>query len=82
MVKLGQICSSQENSGKDKENIHLKLFNTVFIICCAVIFLFIITWDIPINTDPIRIIAGTSIEPPRTDWGYTAQYCSVNVCNI
>jgi len=47
-------------------------------------FITITMWnvDIPANNDPFRIIAGTSIEPPRSDWGYTSDYCSVRICNI
>lgn len=58
----------------------------LLILACVFIFLVILLWPVDNNSiskaDPIRVIAGTSIEPPRTDWGYTTQYCSVNMCNI
>ena len=59
-------------------------YDTIFIIFCLIMFITITMWnvDIPANNEPFRIIAGTSIDPPRSDWGYTSDYCSVRICNI
>jgi len=58
----------------------------LLILACVLVFLVILLWPVDNDNiskaDPIRVIAGTSIEPPRTDWGYTSDYCSVRICNI
>jgi hypothetical protein len=47
-------------------------------------FITITMWnvDIPTNNEPFRIISGTSIEPPRSDWGDLSRYCEQRICNI
>ena len=57
----------------------------LLIIVCAILFLAVLL--IPVDnsdisrSDPIRMIAGTSIEP-RADWGDSTRHCLPYGCNI
>lgn len=55
----------------------------LLIIVCAILFIAMLL--IPVDNDrvndPIRIIAGTSIEP-RADWGDSVRHCLPYGCNI